>query len=51
MLRTSSKLFVRFLLTLNFGLGLSMAASTAYAAKTIDITEARALSLGSIVHR
>lgn len=49
MLRTSSKLFVRFLLTLNLGLGLAMASSAAYAAKTIDIAEARALPLGSVV--
>ncbi len=49
MLRTSSKLFVRFLLTLNLGLGLALASSAAYAAKTIDIEKARALPLGSIV--
>ena len=49
MVRTSSKLFVRFLLTLNLGLGLAMASSAAYAAKTIDIGKARALPLGSVV--
>ena len=49
MLRTSSTLFVRFLLTLSVGLVLAMAPSAAYAAKTIDIGDARALPLGTTV--
>jgi len=49
MLRTSSVLFVRFLLTLVVSLGLTMAPSAAHAAKTIDVGEARALPLGSTV--
>src|SRR5262245_46609645 len=49
MVRTSSKLFVRFLFLLNISLVLAMAPSAAYAAKTIAIGEARALPLGSVV--
>jgi uncharacterized protein YdeI (BOF family) len=48
-LRTSSKRLVRFLLMLSITLGLAIAPSTAYAAPTIDIGEARALPLGSTV--
>src|SRR5262245_27254334 len=49
MVRTSSKLFVRFLFLLSLSLVLAMAPSAAYAAKTIAIEEARALPLGSVV--
>jgi len=49
MLRTSSTLFVRFLLTLIVSLGLTMAPSAAHAAKTIEIGDARTLPLGSVV--
>ena len=45
----SSALFVRFLLTLIVTLGLTMAPSAAHAAKAIDIGDARALPLGSVV--
>ena len=49
MLQMSSALVVRFLLTLIVSLALTMAPSAAYAAKTIDIGDARALPLGSTV--
>ena len=49
MLQMSSALFVRFLLTLIVSLALTMAPSTAYAARTIDIGDARTLPLGSVV--
>jgi uncharacterized protein YdeI (BOF family) len=49
MLRTSSALLVRFLLTLIVSLALTMAPSAVHAAKTIDIGDARALPLGTTV--
>jgi uncharacterized protein YdeI (BOF family) len=49
MLQMSSALFVRFLLTSIVSLALTMAPSSAYAANTINIGDARALPLGSTV--
>lgn len=49
MVRTLSKLVLRFLLLLSINLGLALVPSTTYAAKTIDIGQARTLPSGSIV--
>ena len=49
MLQMSSALFVRFLLMSIVSLALTMAPSAAHAAQTIDIGDARALPLGSVV--
>ena len=49
MLQTSSSLFVRFLLMSIVSLALTIAPGAAHATKTIDIGDARALPLGSVV--
>ena len=49
MIHMSSKPIVRVLLTLLVSLGLTLAPSAAYAAKTSDIDDARELPLGSTV--
>jgi len=49
MLRTSSALLVRFLLTLIVSLALTMAPGATYATRTTDIGDARTLPLGSVV--